>query len=89
LSAQTSEYQREAATRLRLPFPLLADPSLELAAALALPTFQVCDTTLYMRLTLVARNEEIVKVFYPVFPPDENAVEVLSWLETHPSETWR
>jgi peroxiredoxin len=88
LSAQTSEYQREAATRLRLPFPLLADPSLELAAALGLPTFQIGDTTLYQRLTLVARHGEIAKFFYPVFPPDENAVEVLRWLETHPSETW-
>jgi peroxiredoxin len=87
LSAQTSDYQREAATRLLLPFPLLADPSLELAAALGLPTFEIGDTTLYKRLTLIARQGEIVKVFYPVFPPDENAGKVLGWLETHPSET--
>jgi peroxiredoxin len=87
LSAQTSDYQREAATRLLLPFPLFADPSLELAAALGLPTFEIGDTTLYKRLTLIARQGEIVKVFYPVFPPDENAGKVLGWLETHPSET--
>jgi peroxiredoxin len=87
LSAQTSDYQREAATRLLLPFPLLADPSLELAAAIGLPTFEIGNTTLYKRLTIIARHGEIAKVFYPVFPPDENAAEVLSWLETHPSET--
>jgi peroxiredoxin len=87
LSAQTSEYQHEAATRLRLPFPLLADPSLELAAALGLPTFEIGDTTLYKRLTIIARDGKIAKVFYPVFPPDENAVKVLSWLENDASET--
>jgi peroxiredoxin len=87
LSAQTSEDQREAATRLRLPFPLLADPSLELAASIGLPTFEIEGMRLYKRLTIIARHGEIANVLYPVFPPDENAVEVLSWLETHPSET--
>jgi len=58
-----------------------------LAAALGLPTFEIGDTTLYKCLTLIARQGEIVKVFYPVFPPDENAGKVLGWLETHPSET--
>ena len=80
LSAQLSEEQQEAAARLHLPFPLLADPSLELGRALRLPTFDVAGMTLYKRLTLVARDGVIVKVFYPVFPPDENADEVLAWI---------
>ncbi|MGH3034943.1 MAG: peroxiredoxin [Gaiellaceae bacterium] len=82
LSSQTSEYQREAAERLRLPFPLLADPELLLVAALGLPTFTVEGMRLYRRLTIVARAELIAKVFYPVFPPDRNAEEVLAWLGT-------
>jgi len=82
LSSQTTDYQREAAERLRLPFPLLADPELRLAAALDLPTFTVEGMRLYKRLTLVARAGKIVKVFYPVFPPDRNAEEVLAWLQT-------
>jgi peroxiredoxin len=81
LSSQTTEYQQEAAERLHLPFPLLADPDLRLAAALDLPTFEFEGARLYKRLTLVARAAEIVKVFYPVFPPDRNADEVIAWLE--------
>jgi peroxiredoxin len=80
LSSQTSEYQREAAERLGLPFRLLADPELLLAAALDLPTFTVEGMRLYRRLTIVARAGTIAKVFYPVFPPDRNAEEVLAWL---------
>jgi peroxiredoxin len=82
LSSQTTEYQQEAAERLRLPFPLLADPDLRLAAALDLPTFTVEGMRLYKRLTLVARAGKVVKVFYPVFPPDRNAEEVFAWLRT-------
>jgi peroxiredoxin len=81
LSSQTTEYQQEATERLRLPFPLFADPELRLAAALDLPTFTVGDMRLYRRLTLVARAGTIAKVFYPVFPPDQNAEEVLAWLK--------
>jgi peroxiredoxin len=80
LSAQTPEDQREASSRLKLPFPLLADPRLRLADALDLPTFTIAGMTLYRRLTLVARAGRITRVFYPVFPPHENAAEVLSWL---------
>jgi peroxiredoxin len=85
LSAQTTDYQREAAERLRLPFPLLADPELRLAAALRLPTFEIEGARLYKRLTLVARAGVIAKVFYPVFPPDANAGEVAAWLSSAPS----
>jgi peroxiredoxin len=79
-SAQTPEDQREAADRLRLPFPLLADPDLRLAAALDLPTFTFEGARLYRRLTLVARAGRIANVFYPVFPPDRSAEQVLAWL---------
>ncbi|HEX2044465.1 MAG TPA: peroxiredoxin [Gaiellaceae bacterium] len=82
LSAQTSKDQREAAERLRLPFPLLADPELRLAAALGLPTFTFEGARLYKRLTLVARAGRVAKAFYPVFPPDGNAEQVLAWLRT-------
>ena len=85
LSAQAADEQHEAAERLELPYPLLADPGLRLAAALGLPTFEFAGVRLYKRLTVVARAGTIVKVFYPVFPPDENASEVLDWLGT---EQW-
>ncbi len=84
LSTQTTEYQREAAERLHLPFELLSDADLTFAKALRLPTFQVESTTLIKRLTLVIRDGEIEKVFYPVFPPDQNAEDVARWLSRHP-----
>jgi peroxiredoxin len=80
LSAQTIEDQREAAERLRLPQAVAADPELRTADALDLPTFEFGGRRLYKRLTLVAEQGRIVKVFYPVFPPDENAAEVVAWL---------
>jgi peroxiredoxin len=80
LSTQDTAYQREAVERLHLPFELLSDAGLALAKALNLPTFEVDGMTLIRRLTLIARDGAIVKVFYPVFPPDRNAAEVLAWL---------
>lgn len=80
LSAQTLEEQREAAERLDLPHAVAADPELRLAEALRLPTFEFEGRQLYKRLALVAEEGRIVKVFYPVFPPDENAAQVLAWL---------
>jgi peroxiredoxin len=80
MSAQSPEDQAEFAERVHLQFPVLSDPSLELAAALDLPTFSVDDLKLYKRVTLVIRDGEIVKAFYPVFPPDRNAADVLAWL---------
>jgi peroxiredoxin len=85
LSSQTHKEQIEAADRLKLPFPLLSDPQLRLAQELELPTFQIGGMTLYKRLTLIARNGRIVKTFYPVFPPDQNASEVAQWLSKHPA----
>jgi len=81
LSTQDTAYQREAVARLHLPFELLSDAGLELARALNLPTFEVDGMTLIRRLTLIARDGAIVKVFYPVFPPDRNASDVLAWFD--------
>ena len=80
LSAQTLDDQLEFAERNRMPFPVIADPERKLGAALRLPTFEIAGLTLYKRITLVAENARIVKVFYPVFPPDANAGDVLAWL---------
>jgi peroxiredoxin len=80
LSTQDSAYQREAAERLHLPFPILSDEHLTLTRALRLPTFQTSGMTLLKRLTLVILNGKIEHVFYPVFPPDQNASEVMAWL---------
>jgi peroxiredoxin len=80
VSAQEPDEQREFAEREHIPFPLLSDSDLTLAAVLRLPTFEVEGTTLYKRLTLIAEGGRIVKVSYPVFPPDHNAAEVLTWL---------
>jgi peroxiredoxin len=80
LSAQGLDDQLEFAERNAMPFPVVADPERQLGAALRLPTFEIAGLTLYKRLTLVAETARIVKVFYPVFPPDENAGQVLAWL---------
>jgi peroxiredoxin len=81
LSTQDTEYQREAVARLHLPFRLLSDADLRLARALNLPTFAIAGMTLLKRLTLVIDAGVITKVFYPVFPPDRNAEEVIAWLK--------
>jgi peroxiredoxin len=80
LSTQDPAYQREAAQRLHLPFPLLSDEHLALATALRLPLMQAGGMTLLKRLALVIDDGRIAKVFYPVFPPDRNAGDVLEWL---------
>jgi peroxiredoxin (alkyl hydroperoxide reductase subunit C) len=84
LSTQDTAYQREAAERLHLPFPLLSDEKLALSGALRLPTLQVGGMTLLKRLALIIDDARITKVFYPVFPPDRNAPAVLAWLNDHP-----
>ncbi|HWZ56342.1 MAG TPA: peroxiredoxin [Verrucomicrobiae bacterium] len=80
LSTQDSSYQREAAERLHLPFPILSDERLQLTAALRLPTFQTSGMTLLKRFTLMIRDAKIEHVFYPVFPPDQNVGDVIAWL---------
>jgi peroxiredoxin len=80
MSTQDTDYQREAAVRLHLPFGLLSDAELAFAGALDLPTFEVDGMVLLKRLTLVIDDGRIEKVFYPVFPPDKSAEEVVGWL---------
>ncbi|HYC44176.1 MAG TPA: peroxiredoxin [Burkholderiales bacterium] len=80
LSAQSPADQREAVERLHLPFALLSDEKLEFAQALRLPTFDVAGMTLIKRLTLIVTHRRIQQVFYPVFPPDASAAQVIHWL---------
>jgi peroxiredoxin len=80
LSTQDTGYQSEVHDRLELPFPILSDAGLVLAGAIKLPTFPVVGMTLLKRMALVIEDGTIVKVFYPVFPPDKNAEEVVAWL---------
>lgn len=85
LSTQTTEYQREMAGRLHLPFDVLSDADLRFATALRLPTFEVEGKRLIKRLTLIVRDQIIEHVFYPVFPPDQSAAEVVKWLISAPA----
>ena len=82
LSTQDTAYQREAVERLRLPYELLSDEELRFAGALGLPTFEVAGAILLKRLTMIIDEGRIEKVFYPVFPPDRNAQEVVAWIST-------
>jgi peroxiredoxin len=84
LSSQSTEYQAELARRLALPFPILSDASFELARLLTLPTFETAGMRLYRRLTMIISDARIEHVFYPVFPPDRHAAEVLNWLVANP-----
>ena len=80
LSTQDEDYQHEMATRLELPFDVLSDADLRLVGALSLPTFEAAGATLVKRITLVIDDGRVEHVFYPVFPPDHHAAEVLEWL---------
>lgn len=82
LSTQDTDYQRELVERLHLPFPILSDAGLELTRAWGLPTFEVAGQTLLKRITLVLRDGKVEHVWYPVFPPDRHAEQVLAWLRS-------
>ena len=84
LSTQSNEYQTEMAARLHLPFSILSDEKLALTRALDLPTMNVAGLTMIKRLALVIDDARITQVFYPVFPPDRNAADVLAWLKDNP-----
>jgi peroxiredoxin len=84
LSTQGNEYQTEMAVRLHLPFPVLSDEALELTHALKLPTMSVAGLTLIKRLVLIIDDARITHLFYPVFPPDRSAGDVLDWLKDNP-----
>ncbi len=83
LSTQDSSYQREVVERLHLPFPLLSDAGLEFSTAARLPMMDVDGRSLTKRLTMILDGGRVTKVFYPVFPPDRNAGDVLAWLNSH------
>jgi peroxiredoxin len=83
LSTQTTAYQREMAERLHLPF-VLSDADFAFTDALRLPTFEVDSMRLLKRLTLIVRDQRIEHVFYPVFPPDRSADQVIGWLRRQP-----
>ena len=85
LSTQSNAYQAEMASRLHLPFPVLSDEKLELTKTLHLPTMEVAGLTLIKRMALIIDDATITHVFYPVFPPDRNAGDVLDWLKRHPA----
>jgi peroxiredoxin len=85
ISTQDTPYQQEMVKRLEVPFEVLSDEHFALIKALKLPTFQVEGVTLMKRLTIIARQGRIEKVFYPVFPPDTHAEEVIAWLKKHPA----
>lgn len=82
-STQTTEYQKEMVARLHVPFEVLSDVDLAFVHALRLPTFDIAGMTLVKRLTLVISRGHIEKVFYPIFPPDKHAAEVIEWLRGH------
>jgi len=81
VSTQSSDYQKEAVDRLSLPFAVLSDENLKLSEALNLPTFEVEGVVLNKRVTLICQDTKIIKVFYPVFPPKENAADVISYIK--------
>ena len=85
LSTQDTDYQREAVERLHLPFELLSDASFAFVEALRLPTFALAGERFVKRVTLVLRDGMVEKVFYPVFPPDQNVLQVIAWLAEHPA----
>jgi len=82
LSSQSTEYQLELKNRLHLPFDLLSDSHFLLQKSLTLPTFVANNLLLYKRLTLIAEQSVIKKVFYPVFPPNQNASQIIDWLKS-------
>ena len=82
LSTQSTEYQKELATRLHLPYPILSDEKLEFAKILKLPTFKVLNMNLLKRITLILKDNKIIKYFYPIFPPTKNIEDVINFFET-------
>jgi peroxiredoxin len=82
LSLQSNDHQQDAHARVEPPYEFLSDSERVFTDQLRLPTFEVEGETFNKRLTLVLEGGQIEHVFYPVFPPDEHADEVIRWLET-------
>lgn len=85
LSTQDTAYQQEAVERMHLPFPILSDEGLALSRAMRLPTMEVAGLTLLKRMAWIIDDGRLTHVFYPVFPPDRNAGDVLAWLKANPA----
>jgi peroxiredoxin len=83
ISVQSTDYHKEMVDRLKVPFDVLSDEKMALAKAMKLPLFTAGGMTLNKRLTLVLRGGKVEHVFYPVFPPDKHADEVIAWLKAH------
>ena len=81
ISTQSTSYQKEVVERLHLPYEILSDDDFKLTQELNLPTLNVDNMTLIKRITLICEDSKIIKVFYPVFPPHKNVVEVIKWIE--------
>jgi peroxiredoxin (alkyl hydroperoxide reductase subunit C) len=81
LSTQSTEYQKELATRLHLPYPILSDEKLEFSKNLKLPMFKVLKMNLLKRITLILKDNKIIKYFYPIFPPTKNIEDVINFFE--------
>ena len=81
LSIQNTEYQKELADRLHLPYPILSDEKLKFAKKLKLPLFKVEGMDLIKRITLILKNNEIVKYFYPIFFPTKNVEDVIEYFQ--------
>lgn len=80
LSVQSTDYQREMATRLHLPFQVLSDEQYQFQKALNLPTFVAAGMTLLKRVTLISHQGRIEAVHYPIFPSDSDPAWVLNYL---------
>jgi peroxiredoxin len=80
LSTQSTDYQQRTVDNLSLPFPLLSDAGLALVQAARLPTFEAAGQTLLKRLTMIVDDGVVTHLWYPVFPPDRHAEQVLGWL---------
>jgi len=87
VSTQDSQYQAEVKERIKLPFELLSDEKLGFQQAMKLPTIEWQGKTLIKRLTLAIENGKVIKVWYPVFPPDKSAAAVMEWLEARAKGT--
>ena len=83
LSVQTTDYQKEMADRLHLPFPVVSDMNYEFQKALNIPTFVAAGMTLLKRVTLIANNGVVEAVHYPIFPSDSDPAGVIDYLKNH------
>ena len=82
LSVQSTDYQREMATRLHLPFQVLSDEQYQFQKALNLPTFVAAGMTLLKRVTFISHQGRIEAVHYPIFPSDSDPAWVLDYLKS-------